>query len=225
MKKAVSLILALMLLLTLCACGEEGSSGTPQMSKEDMLSSSESVDMKDFTDAVDNNIVSAKQLYCGKTLEVTGVVGEIKEDHIALVYESTYSGKIIDVYLSTEELASLQLFQKIVVVGLTEDTVETVSTTVRGYDTEELHFPMKQAYLVQDTFEVDGTLRTQDASYLPEIVFNFQIGDESKLQNVYFSEEVDTSQIEWGTDMTIRGKLIYLPGIDFWDIIEATIVE
>ena len=60
--------------------------------------------------------------------------------------------------------------------------METVSTTVRGYDTEELHFPMKQAYLVQDTFEVDGTLRTQDASYLPEIVFNFQIGDESKLQ-------------------------------------------
>ena len=84
---------------------------------------------------------------------------------------------------------------------------------------------MKQAYLVEDTFEVDGTLRTQDASYLPEIVFNFQIGDESKLQNVYFSEEVDTSQIEWGTDMTIRGKFIYLPGIDFWDIVEATIVE
>ena len=108
---------------------------------------------------------------------------------------------------------------------MTEDTVETVSTTVRGYDSEELHFPMKQAYLVEDTFEVDGTLRTQDASYLPEIVFNFQIGDESKLQNVYFSEEVDTSQIEWGTDMTIRGKFIYLPGIDFWDIVEATIVE
>ena len=56
-------------------------------------------------------------------------------------------------------------------------------------------------------------------------MFNFQIGDESKLQNVYFSEEVDTSQIEWGTDMTIRGKFIYLPGIDFWDIVEATIVE
>ena len=100
MKKAVSLILALMLLLSLCACGAEGGSGTSQMSKEDMLSSAESVDMKDFTDAVDNNIVSAKQLYCGKVLEVTGVVGEIKEDHIALVYESTYSGKIIDVYLS-----------------------------------------------------------------------------------------------------------------------------
>ena len=225
MKKAVSLILALMLPLSLCACGAECGSGTSQMSKKDMLSSAESVDMKDFTDVVDNNIVSAKQLYCGKVLEVTGVVGEIKEDHIALVYESTYSGKIIDVYLSTEELAFLQLFQKIVVVGLTEDTVKTVSTTVRGYDTEELHFPMKQAYLVEDTFEVDGTLRTQDASYLPEIVFNFQIGGESKLQNVYFSEEVDTSQIEWGTDMTIRGKFIYLPGIDFWDITEATIVE
>ena len=224
MKKAVSLILALMLLLSLCACGAEGGSDTSQMSKEDMLSSAESVAMKDFTDAVDNNIVSAKQLYCGKVLEVTGIIGEIKEDHIALVYKS-YSRKIIDVYLSTEELATLQPRQKIVVVGLTEDTVETVSTTVRGYDTEELHFPMKQAYLVQDTFEVDGRFAGQNTSYLPEIVFDFRIGNEPRWDHLYFSEEVDTSQIEWGTDMTIRGKFIYLPGIDFWDIVEATIVE
>lgn len=48
MKKAVSLILALMLLLSLCACGAEGGSDTSQMSKEDMLSSAESVDMKEF---------------------------------------------------------------------------------------------------------------------------------------------------------------------------------
>ena len=89
MKKLFAMCLALAMLLPLCACGAEGGSGTPKMSKEDMLSSAESVDMKDFTDAVDNNIVSAKQLYCGKVLEVTGVVGEIKEDHIALVYEST----------------------------------------------------------------------------------------------------------------------------------------
>ena len=112
MKKAVSLILALMLLLSLCACGAEGGSDTSQMSKEDMLSSAESVDMKDFTDAVDNNIVSAKQLYCGKILEVTGVVGEIKEDHIALVYESTYSGKIIDVYSAQKNWHPCSCFRR-----------------------------------------------------------------------------------------------------------------
>ena len=116
MKKAISLMLAIVLCLGLYACGGKNSK-SPQMSKEDMLAAAEVVTPSQITSDVNSNIAKAKQLYCEKVLEVTGRVASVKEDYVEVGVDSTTTGTVIDVYLPMEELVLLASGQKITIVA------------------------------------------------------------------------------------------------------------
>lgn len=234
MKKVVSLILALVMCLSLCACGsDEGKDNTnntgknPEattMSKEDMLAAAEVVTPSQITQDTNSNIAKAKQLYCGKVLEVTGVVAAVKENYVEIGVDTSVAGAVIDVYLPTEELLLLESRQKVTIVGKTNDvTSETTSSGPMGMEWVKTHYTMPEAYLVNDTFEVSGKLFGKNQSYAP--AYNFDDGT-SVTKLLYFADGVDLSVIGSGATFTVKGK-IYLGSINDTDFVirDAIIVE
>ena len=138
MRKLLLLFLVAVMCLTLIACG--GNSNVPdateasetlteptepeeaKMTKDEMLAIAEEYDSIDIQNDSVNNIVSAKQKYCNKTILLSSTVRNIFEDHIELSrsYDANY---IIDVYLSIDELVLLEQGQSITVVGTTTDEI------------------------------------------------------------------------------------------------------
>ena len=72
--------------LSLCACGSDSKIG-----KEDMLAAAEVVTSSQITQDTKSNIAKAKQLYCGKVHEVTGMVATIKENYVEIGVDTTAS--------------------------------------------------------------------------------------------------------------------------------------
>ena len=225
MKRTISLLLALVLCLSLCACGGSNSD-TPEateatapeikvMTKEEMLEQAVAVDQTAINNVSFENIVKAKSLYCNAVLLLEGTIFEIKEDHI----EVGISDWLVDVYLPIEDMINLRNQQKILVVGQTNDTIEETTWTYDGYSGTTHHYSMPNAYLVQDKFEVTGKIHSANNSF--ENGFNFQVGDNPYLWVLFFDETIDRSNAKVNED----GSITVLGVVCDSHIYDAIIVE
>ena len=214
LKKIIALILVVVLCFSFAACGNK----TP--AKDELLAVAEEYSATDIQNDSIENIVSAKQKYCNKTLLLSGTVRNIKEDHIELSasYGSNY---MIDVYLSADELANLKSGQFIKVVGITTDEIFEDEEKAAEYTFNYSHYQMRTAYLVDDRLEITGILKGENNSYKP--AFNIKIGDSDYLKLVYFADSVDTSTFEYGQEITITAKAIHEN--NSWKYYDATIVQ
>ena len=80
---------------------------------------------------------------------------------------------------------------------------------------------MPLAYLVEDRVEVEGVLKGANTSYVP--AFNIKIGSSNVLKLIYFSENVDTSSLEFGQKIKFSAKAISKN--DSWHYYDAEIIE
>ena len=128
MKKLLALILAAALALSLVACGGDSGAGdtntpsggngdttstdTPSMTKEEILETAEDGDIYELNHLISENILNAKQSYCGKNLILKSTVDEIKEDCIVFNHGM---GSVI-VYLPSEDIVNLKTNQTITIV-------------------------------------------------------------------------------------------------------------
>lgn len=213
-KRILSLLLVVAMCLGLCACGDK----TP--TKEELLAVAEEFSANDIQNDSIQNIVSAKQKYCNKTLLLSGTVRSIQEDYIELSasYGSNY---MIDVYLSLDELVLLEQGQKITVVGTTTDEIIDDSESVAEYTFDYSHYQMPVAYLVKDKVERTGILKGPNHSYKP--AYNIKIGESIVLNLIYFAEGVDTSALKNGQEITFSAKAISKN--DVWHYYDAEIIE
>jgi len=108
MKRALSLILALILCLSLCACGGGVRDIEGKMTKEEMLAAAQSFDTNKFNDDCNNNIVQAKEKYIGNIYRRTVLVTEIQED-------GCYAGNMF-VPLDKEDIVKLTVGKSIDIV-------------------------------------------------------------------------------------------------------------
>lgn len=210
MKKVLSLILALVLCLSLCACGGGGSAETPAAedlvpSKEEMLAVAEEFSTVNIQNDSIDNIVRAKQTYCNKTLLLSGYIRNIKETHVELSasYGANY---MVDVYLSVDELVTLEEGQAITVVGTTTDEIIEASENAAEYTFDYSHYQMPNAYLVKDRVEVTGILKGVNQSYNP--AFNIEIGGSNVLKLIYFADGVDTSAFTFNQEIKFSAKAV-----------------
>ena len=228
MKKTISLLLALVMCLSLCACG--GGNDTPEtteaptetttpevkvMTKEEMLEQAVAVDQIDINNDSFENIVKAKSMYCNAILLLEGTIFEIKEDHI----EVGTSDWLVDVYLPVEDMINLRNKQKILVVGQTNDTIEETTWSYGEYSGTNHHYSMPTAYLVQDKFEVTGKIHSASDAY--ENGFNFKVGDNPYLWVLFFDESFDRSNAKANED----GSITVLGIVCDSHIYDAIIVE
>ena len=229
MKRMASLILAILVGLLLCACGSNAETAQTTeptekvVSKEEMLQSAEEIPLVQINDDTFDNIVKAKQLYCGKVIKLSGIVYQIQEGRVILRAEehNTLGKAGIAVSLSDEELMLLGKGQKIDVVGQISDDTENY-VNIANFNYESTFFLMTQAYVVQDRYEVTGELGGANTSFEPS--YDFAIGGSNFYNRVYFAENVDTSGIDMNKDViTVEGKLIY-DGDSIYVVEDATIV-
>jgi len=138
MKKAISLILALVMCLSLCACGGP--------SREEMLATAQEVSVNDLSNAFYDNKARAEANYIGKPLKITGKVHSIEADHF--IFRSTGGQYGVNVYLSKEELMGINKGDTITVIGIFKNYV------VRADGTQTLGVfyqdsDMKNAFIVK----------------------------------------------------------------------------
>ena len=229
MKKTISLLLAFVLCLSLCACGS--GNDTPDTvvtnapeeavpTKEELLAQALAVDYITINNDSFDNLAKAKSLYCNATLKLDGVVCEIKEDHVRIGNGVSWG---VSVYLPVEELIDLEKWQRIVVVGKTTDEIiEEANFT----GTLSL-YQMSEAYLVDDYFEYQVTLKGKNESY--DGAWNILLGDSNYANLVYFADGVDLSSFNTssngnpGEAITILAKSKF-KNYSSWVYYDATII-
>ena len=127
MKKALSLILALVLCLSMCACGEK------EMTKEEMVKTATVISADEMNADIGGNKAKAKTYIDGVYI-ITGRVSEIEEeycivrarkaDHTKIVYAHHDGWGEFDaefelhVYLPLEDLANVEFASDISFVGM-----------------------------------------------------------------------------------------------------------
>lgn len=193
MKKVCALLLALILVLSLAACGgseEKEDTSTEAAdaveatenpySKEAMLAlandpNTQVTEYKDIASVLSTNSAKAKMEYCDKTLVVqNGAVGYIESDYIEMnfapfFFSANDGASGILVYLPVEDIAELEDGQRINIVG--------------HFDAENPN-KIDKAYLTKDRYEFTGTFEHQDGS--PYYSFTDNNGD--KYYNIEKSE-------------------------------------
>lgn len=232
MKKAISLLLALVLCLSLCACGGDNTNETPSettnaaetsIGKDDMLAVAKAVGSDQIRIDTFENKAKATQLYCNTTLKVTGYVVSIEEDHIKLG-DDFYAGvTVIDVYLPIEDLAALERRQLVTVVGETEDIIGSRTENVAGSDWEQQYFTMSQAYLVSDVYETTMTVEVSvnGAKYA---ILDKNIKDAFVLEDV-LRPSFDLSDFNESCVVTVKGKIKHNGDRHLNEMTDITVVE
>ena len=213
MKKVVSLLLALVMCLSLCACGGGNDAGShaettiPEetvISKDEMLKQAVAIDIDSFLKECSANIAKVKLDYVGKSCLFEAEVFEIQEDYI-IVRSKYLEAKI---YLPIEEIVELQTNQYVELVGILDKI---------DYDTYEGAFAdFCVAYVSNDTFVRTGIYRafsTTDGTH-PQVPC-LECVDNSGV--VYYIElELNDDQrntLTNGAEITIEGKLFD----NYWD--------
>ena len=154
MKKALSLLLALVLCLSLCACGSNSaeSKASQEDPKTQMLSSATTLQCGTVYEDFEENELNAKDKYIGKAFTVTGYIYSISTDSIQLtpfapaIDWTTFEG--CTVYLPTEELKQVKKGEIITVVGKISNR----------YSGSMFGIEMNEAYLVSNVVSITATV-------------------------------------------------------------------
>lgn len=226
MKKIFSLVLALVMCLSLCACGGEGgasettaaSEETVQtvMTKDEMLINATAL-TRDEIDKSISNIAFAKGLI-GNTYTFAGEVQSVKEDHaVVTFYISDENGNYVtnafvmvaNLYLPLDELASLEYQHRLSFVG-TLDDVASHEESIPDWGTENVvDMIFKNVAIVTDRFEETGKLHSQNTSY-GENAWNIKFPDNDFLSVVHFRDDVSSYQgqeITYSYKVTSEGRI------------------
>ena len=152
MKKALSLILALVLGLSLCACGGETSEEKELTETQNNLltKAAPEVNFKTIYEKCKENIVAAKNDYVGKGYQFAGIVKNIEEDSITLapIKFPTYpygSWYYVKVFLTTDDIVKVSSQQIVNVAGEISD--------LKGSSAE-----MRNGVLLDDDIAFEGEI-------------------------------------------------------------------
>ena len=223
MKKAISLLLALLVCLSLCACG--GGNDAPKtteapnettapeevkMTKDEMLSVATPLTREDIEKSI-TNVAYAKSLV-GNTYTFGGEVFSVAEDYAVITfyitdeqgaYGTAANMMVANLYLPLEELITLENEQRLNFVGQLED-VSTHDETIPGFGTQAvIDMVFKNIAVVSDRFEQTGKLHSKNASY-GEDAWNIEFPNNAYLSVVHFRDDVSAYQ---GKEITYSYKV------------------
>lgn len=194
MKKIITLLLTFIVCVSLCACGRKVS-----MSKEEMLSNAQEIDIVQLLKDYGENSVRAEETHVGNTYIVTGYISSIKDDYVTITdngyFSSSFGCCSIHVYLSNDELILLNEETKITIVGEI-DRMDSEPVKDGTYP----YWEMKNAYLICNEYEITGRVKNVEKTYCRII------DDNNDFYNVYFETDTVDSSIIQGDTITVSGQ-------------------
>ena len=219
LKIIIPIVIAIVILAVVIVIMPKG-----KMSKEEMLEVAQELNITEFTNTINDNILKAKETYNGNIYRYTGFVSNIETNYAEI-------GNI-KVYLDKESLKTLNKNQKVEVVGKLENIdAEEEQKSVAGTTYEETKFTgeMKNAYIKNDIFEITGIVDVADeyklvSSYSGKIsetkrelkewychIGNYDITEFSEtknfVNNIVEKNIVLGTEITDGNSVTITGKV------------------
>ncbi len=206
MKKVISLIMALVLCLPLCAC-----SARNKMTKEEMLSAARDFDYAAFSKSIEENKLRAEEAYVGNIYKIDGFIKTINKNSCTLSFLSsigTLEGDVT-VPLSRDELKKLNVNERITVVG---DIRKIYTVGNKGNNFVNLG----SAYYVGNEFKATVKIQTLLHSpaggkypiYASATYQGFLDEKVAPLCNVYLSGE-DLATLSEDDEITVVGKMVY----------------
>lgn len=179
MKKVLSAILALVICLSLCACGGEDNNspnttdapeGARVASKEEMLASASEFSCTNYLKEYKDNPVRAEQNYVGQVVKFVGCVDSISAKSVVVLpmneaYNFSADCKI-KVALSTDEIMLLSTGDKIAIVGEVAE-LPIVMNTAYTYPVSE-HIAGQLEHMIEifgNDNDGDGTIEKTDGSF------------------------------------------------------------
>lgn len=181
MRKVLASILALFVLISLCACSHETQKPDDSVSmieqdeynleeikptKEEMLDNASELDIAALSRAAKENQVKARQEYVGNCYTYSGYVLSINDGGAQIGLADTEYH--FNVSLENDDLAQLAVNEYVTVVGNVLDvSVETQKIEYAGGSYEKTFFvgTMEPAWLISETFELTGTLEMYEHSF------------------------------------------------------------
>ena len=222
MKNALSLLLALVMCLSLCACGggndapettdapAEAASEEVKMSKDEMLNLATPLTRDEIEKSISN--IAFAQSLIGNIYTFGGDVFSVAEDHAIVTFHITdeqgaygtaANVMVANLYLPLEELISLENRQRLSFVGRLDD-VSTHDESIPDWGTQTvIDIVFESVAVVSDRFEETGKLHSQNASY-GENAWNIKFPDNDYLSVVHFRDDVSAYQ---GQEITYSYKV------------------
>ncbi len=175
MKKAITIILALVMVLSLVACGgnqqssphENGTESIDNnatdnttttdevsLSKEEMINKSQPLTINEIAEEIYNNKARAKGKYANGTYSIWGTIIEINSDSCDIsVYK--YPQVFVRVYLPVDELIQLNQNEAIQVVGIITDIFDETEQ-VYEYSIPRTIISMQDAFFITNIYEINN---------------------------------------------------------------------
>ena len=212
MKKAVSLILALVKCLSLCACGGNSGETAGTLTKDEMVETAESLDCATILSDYEGNPVNAKDQYTGKVFTFEGYVERITSSYVTIVPVCTphrNGSASVEVYLTldADDVKKLSTNEVATFVGQVSD-VTGCRNKSWGTGLE-----MNVGYLVDDTVPLEGkvkqitTLTTIDGARYPYVELSKTVGGNEILYGFVFTDGTDTVGISEGDNIVITAQM------------------
>lgn len=214
MTKLIAFLLALVMVLSLCACGQNSKPSDNQtaeapteamkeenaaLTQEEMVAESTELTDEMWKKITENKAYASSLV--GTTFSFMACVEEITTDYVVMnvvnseLVVQAYAMQL-HVYLPTAQLIELEtgLFLQMVgnVTEMTEGELTFLGPT--GNKTVGPIYVMEQAYVVEDRFEFEGELLGENDSYGG---WNIVIGDSNYAKLIYFADDVDTSELKY----------------------------
>jgi len=208
MKKFISLLLALAMYLSMCACG----GSEKEMTKEEMMEAASDFDFSAFKKAISSNEAKAKETYAGGIYHISAFVEEITDNKCTLTFFIDPNTSDYRYYVSApfdkDTLLALNTGDRINLVG----RVKTVKDRTITLDT---------AYYIDNTTELSVKIcsimyaSASDAlpKYSTVIIQDFLDDQVVPYCNVYIDGE-DLANLKEDDEIVVRGELAVL-GDDF----------
>lgn len=152
MKKVLALVLSLILVLSLVACG--GGSSSSETSKDDLLAKAQPLSILSISSELQNNKARALNTYKDGVYTIWGIVQEINTDSVVLYVK--YDDTRIRAFLPSDELMQLNADTGIQVVG-TITNIQEETSQYYEYTFNYNYVSLENAHYITDVYEIKNT--------------------------------------------------------------------
>ena len=231
MKKAISLILALVMCMSLCACGSKTASTKPKntipkttipettptetvgkITKEEMTARAEKLDCVTAVSDYESNPVNAKDKYTDKIFIVDGYVEKINSSDVIVVpinapHKHGRTSLKLYLTLGSDDIKKLSTNGVATFVGQVSDVTGCLAQSWGA----GLH--MNIAYHVDDTTSFAGkvekitSLTTMEGACYPYVELSVTEGDSEVRYSFVFEDGTDTAGISEGENIIITARM------------------